>query len=335
MRKALSTRVLTLGLLALLCFLPATTALLAQQAELDAAAVQVEVYHEKSVIPGGLLRGAVLLGEEPERMTARLLDAGGGERTRSHGFSAGTAKGKLVWCFLLGLPSTLKGGSYTLAVEGSAGKGSFRYQGEVSVGEQSFLFERVVLSPGVFKLLTERDPRKEEEARQLNALLESFDCSALFHTGVFILPVRAIRTSGTYADRREYLYEGGASALSLHNGIDLAADCGTPVSACAAGRVMLASFRLLSGNTIVLEHLPGVFSLYYHLQSLAVSPGDTVAQGQVVGRVGSTGASTGPHLHWEVRVSAVAVNPLALIDSPLLDKNALIGILESDLIERR
>ncbi len=101
----------------------------------------------------------------------------------------------------------------------------------------------------------------------------------------------------------------------------MAAPSGTPVRATASGRVVLAEELVVSGNTVAVESLPGVVTLFYHLSSMQVSVGDQVVQGQIVGKVGATGLATGAHLHWELRVSGVAVKPDAapvLVDKPLV-----------------
>ena len=75
------------------------------------------------------------------------------------------------------------------------------------------------------------------------------------------------------------------------------------------GKVVLAEFRISTGWSVVIEHLPGLYSLYYHLSSLNVKEGDRVKSGEKIGLSGSTGLATGPHLHWEVRLNAGAVKP--------------------------
>jgi murein DD-endopeptidase MepM/ murein hydrolase activator NlpD len=80
----------------------------------------------------------------------------------------------------------------------------------------------------------------------------------------------------------------------------------------------MARDRIVTGNTVVIEHLPGVFSLYYHLDSIGVDEGDVVEQGERIGTVGMTGLATGPHLHWEIRVGGVPVAPEEASRVPLL-----------------
>jgi murein DD-endopeptidase MepM/ murein hydrolase activator NlpD len=95
----------------------------------------------------------------------------------------------------------------------------------------------------------------------------------------------------------------------FHNGVDLAAVTGTPVLAAQAGRVSVASFDDVNGNYVVLDHGNGVRTSYCHLSELGVEKGDAVARGQDIGKVGSTGRSTGPHLHFVVRIGKDAVDP--------------------------
>ena len=94
-----------------------------------------------------------------------------------------------------------------------------------------------------------------------------------------------------------------------HSGIDLGAPQGTPVKAAAGGRVKTAAYQGGYGNLVVIQHANGTETRYAHLSKLGVRAGETVRSGEVVGRVGSTGNSTGPHLHFELRVNGQARDP--------------------------
>jgi murein DD-endopeptidase MepM/ murein hydrolase activator NlpD len=98
-----------------------------------------------------------------------------------------------------------------------------------------------------------------------------------------------------------------------HQGADFRAATGTPVKAPNAGRVVLAQDLYFAGNTVIIDHGLGVFSLLAHLSRIAVRPGEIVARGDVVGESGATGRVTGPHLHWAVRLGDISVDPIALI----------------------
>ena len=122
----------------------------------------------------------------------------------------------------------------------------------------------------------------------------------------FLLPVEGRDTSG-FGDPRRY---GVGGNVSYHLGADIAAPVGTPILATNDGIVRVAGFYPIKGGWVVLDHGQGVTSHYFHL---AVAEGDVVTRGDVIGAVGSTGLSTGPHLHWEVRVDGVPTNPMAWV----------------------
>ncbi|MDI6868389.1 MAG: peptidoglycan DD-metalloendopeptidase family protein [Coprothermobacterota bacterium] len=105
-------------------------------------------------------------------------------------------------------------------------------------------------------------------------------------------------------------YFGYRSWGDFHRGIDIGAAYGTPVAAAADGIVVAAEYRGTYGNMILIAHAGGISTVYAHLSGFAVGPGDTVSQGEVIGWVGMTGLTTGPHLHFEVRVGGEFVDPL-------------------------
>ena len=100
-----------------------------------------------------------------------------------------------------------------------------------------------------------------------------------------------------------------------HQGTDFRATTGTPVKAPNAGRVVIARNLYFAGNTVIIDHGLGVFSLLAHLSRIDVAPGATVARGDRLGESGATGRVTGPHLHWAVRFGEMTVDPLALMSA--------------------
>ena len=100
----------------------------------------------------------------------------------------------------------------------------------------------------------------------------------------------------------------------MHNGIDLAAAQGTPIYATRSGKVTTCSYQAGgAGNYVSINHLDGFSSIYMHMTHYVVSPGQNVSQGQLIGYVGSTGISTGPHLHFGISYAGTYVNPLAYV----------------------
>ena len=104
-----------------------------------------------------------------------------------------------------------------------------------------------------------------------------------------------------------------------HAAPDFLSPSGTPIHAPNAGRVAVARNLYFSGNTVVIDHGLGLFSLLAHMSAMDVREGDRVSAGQIVGRVGATGRVTGPHLHWAVRASGARVDPVGVL--ALLGKN--------------
>ncbi|MFP4114859.1 MAG: M23 family metallopeptidase [Spirochaetota bacterium] len=222
-----------------------------------------------------------------------------------------------VAVYLLGVDSTTHPGDYVIVGMNTAGAIAFAQPLEIV--ERDFRSEEIPLTPSLTSLRDEPDPRKTEQTRVLTELILSRDPDAVFHTGPlgWPLPPETRRTS-LYGDRRTFLYADGRRARAIHVGLDFASPVGTTVVSSGSGVVRMARDRIVTGKTVVIEHLPGVYSLYYHLDELAVEEGRTISQGDVVGTVGATGLATGPHLHWEVRVGGVAVSPEAATESPLL-----------------
>lgn len=115
----------------------------------------------------------------------------------------------------------------------------------------------------------------------------------------FVEPVQGMLTSGFGVRRRDN-----------HKGLDIANSMGTPIRAVAAGTVTYAQYNSGGyGNLVIISHGNGVQTYYGHCSKLYVTQGQTVSQGEVISAMGSTGISTGSHLHWEVRINGVAQNP--------------------------
>ncbi len=284
--------------------------------------------HAPDAVPGGVLVVGVT-GETIVSAEGSVTFADG-VSVRAHGWSMGAPEVDEPerWVIMFGVPTTVGAGEATLTVTAHRDDGTTAAgDGVFTVAAREFRRENIALTGALSDLRTTDDPRRAEESRVLWELLQTFDAAARHHIGRFVLPLAEIRRTSLFGDRRVFLYADGNSADAIHYGVDFAAPIGTPILAPAAGRVAMATDRLITGKTVVLEHLPGVYTLYYHLDELSVVPGDLVAVGDAIGTVGSTGLSTGPHLHWELRVSGVPVDPEATVEVPLVDTGALGGSL--------
>jgi len=126
----------------------------------------------------------------------------------------------------------------------------------------------------------------------------------------FLVPVEGRITTG-FGVRRVL----NGQERSPHMGVDIAANRGTPIRASNSGKVFLAKDLYLSGKTVVVDHGWGISTLYGHLERISVSEGEEVERGQILGTVGTTGRSTGPHLHFGAYVRGVKVDPLKLVEA--------------------
>lgn len=167
--------------------------------------------------------------------------------------------------------------------------------------------EQLQLSAATLSLITPE--ARELEAQVIDAAWAQAETEPLW-SQPFIMPIGGVNTSG-FGDARRYA-QGGP--VSFHYGLDLAAPKGTPVYATNAGRVLVAGHYPIKGGFVAVDHGAGLMSYYFHLSHVGVSVGQAVQRGEVVGEVGSEGLSTGPHLHWEMRVHGEASNPLEWLD---------------------
>ena len=152
-------------------------------------------------------------------------------------------------------------------------------------------------------VLTEDAARLELELRAVQ--FAQFDLPKRW-TGAFLRPLFGAQTTA-FGEGRSI---NGGPVGGFHTGMDIAADLGAPVRASAAGRVSWVGEMPIRGRSVIIDHGAGVKSGYHHLDATLVTVGTIVEPGSVVGAAGSTGLSTGPHLHWEVTVWGVNVDPL-------------------------
>lgn len=173
----------------------------------------------------------------------------------------------------------------------------------LTVLDTEYPVEQIYLAPEQAALLDPALVQQEQNTRA--AVFAAFTPQKLW-TGPFIFPMSA-PISSPYGVARSY---DGGPATSYHTGTDFQADEGAPVMASATGTVAFVGALPLRGNGVIIDHGAGVFSAYHHLAQVTVALGQSVAAGDLVGTVGSTGLATGPHLHWEVIVMGVNVNPV-------------------------
>jgi murein DD-endopeptidase MepM/ murein hydrolase activator NlpD len=146
--------------------------------------------------------------------------------------------------------------------------------------------------------------------------------------GAFV-PLSNAAIESKFADHRTYYYHGREIDQQVHLGFDLAVTTNIPVLAGNDGKVVFADYFGIYGNCIVLDHGMGVQSLYGHLSSIDVRPGDTVKKGQAMGRSGMTGLAGGDHLHFSVQVGGHPVNPVEWWDPHWIEDRVMRKIREA------
>jgi len=223
----------------------------------------------------------------------------------------GRPAGARAFAFL-GIDVQTKPGPYVLTVKVRRAGGVVEtVRKDLLVVEKKFPSTKLTLDPNYVTPPATLLARIKREA-ELVALATSIITPEWLGDGPFAAPNEAPSWSN-FGQRR--LNNG--ILQSLHTGLDLRVPFGEPIRAANAGRVVLATDLYLGGKTVILDHGLGVFSSYGHMSQLKVKRGDAVTKGQAVGLCGTTGRSTGPHLHWSVKIFGARVDPEAMLRLPL------------------
>lgn len=175
----------------------------------------------------------------------------------------------------------------------------------VNVSATTFPVDAITLPPSKVTIL-QNTTLVNTEAVDLARIVSKYTSTKLWN-GAFRMPITAT-ISEYFGTRRSY--NGGPVGACGHEGTDFSAPQGTPIYAPARGTVVFAGLTQVRGNMVVVDHGVGVFSAYYHQSEIAVQAGQTVEPGTLIGKVGTTGLSTGPHLHWSMWVNGEYVDPL-------------------------
>ena len=222
---------------------------------------------------------------------------------------AGPRRGANVEQALVGVDLEKAPGSYKLSVAASLDNGEQAVcNATLTVRAGRFATEKLTVEKQFVEPNEQQATRAVAEQQKLRQLFDHVTPEKLWH-GDFQFPLKGV-TAGTNFGKRRIL---NGQSRSPHTGADFPAVTGTPVYATQSGRVVLAEELYFSGNTVIIDHGLGVYSLYGHLSEFAVAAGDDVKVGAVIGKVGATGRVTGPHLHWGVTVNKARVNPVQLV----------------------
>jgi hypothetical protein len=248
-------------------------------------------------------QGSLLLGEVvgPMGLTGMKADFNGREIPLwSEGEKAATLHG------LIGVDLETKPGTYEWKVSWQDAKGmAVSCSADVSVRAGKFLTEHLKVEKQFVEPNPEQEKRAADDQKKMKAIYDTVTPERLWQ-GKFRIPLNGVTTGGNFGRRRVL----NGQSRSPHAGVDFPAASGTPVFAAQAGKVVLAEGLYYSGNTVVIDHGYGIYTMYAHLSEIEVHAGDAVKLSDEIGKVGATGRVTGPHLHWGLTVDHARVNAL-------------------------
>jgi murein DD-endopeptidase MepM/ murein hydrolase activator NlpD len=213
------------------------------------------------------------------------------------------------WRALVGIDLDTAAGPHAIEVEAGDPAAVVRATYRLRVTPRQFRTRRLTVDEGFVNPPAAVTERIAREAAQFESLWATSSPTRLW-SGAFVRPV-AVAANSAFGTRT--ILNG--QSRSPHSGADFDSAAGTPIKAPNAGRVAIADERYYTGNTVVIDHGLGLFSLFAHLSATNVREGETVKKGDVIGRVGATGRVTGPHLHWSVRLNGARVDPLSLLSA--------------------
>jgi hypothetical protein len=219
------------------------------------------------------------------------------------------AEDPTTWRVLVGIDLAVQPGTYPVAIVAGAGPGADRTTFQLVVKARRFPTRTLTVDEAFVNPPPDALERIQREARQLAGLWEASAPKRLWD-GPFVRPVPDPANS---AFGTRTILNG--QARSPHSGADFKSASGTPVKAPNSGRVVLVASYYFTGDTVVIDHGLGLFSLFAHLSAIDVHDGDLVKAGDLVGAVGASGRVTGPHLHWAVRSSGARIDPLSLLST--------------------
>jgi murein DD-endopeptidase MepM/ murein hydrolase activator NlpD len=188
------------------------------------------------------------------------------------------------------------------------GEGKIYTKIKVTVTERSYLAEKLKVDPKKIKLAAQDEKRVYEEQLVLNKIYNSSHHEFLFFDS-FKQPMESVVTS-VYGTKRVYNKE----KKGQHLGIDYRAAIGDKVPATNSGKIVYSGDLFYTGWTVIIDHGLDIFSVYGHLSKTLVNEGDLVKRGDLIGLSGNTGRTSGPHLHWGVKVQGQYIDGLVLIE---------------------
>ena len=206
---------------------------------------------------------------------------------------------------LLSLPRDYAGTSVQVRAKQKSGNGDLAV-GTLPVVLKKYKEQHLKVNKKFVELDKKSLDKHYKDKAEVAGMMKSLSEERMWDTA-FVRPV----SGGVSSDFGVQRFFNG-KPRKPHSGVDLRGKTGTPIKSCADGIVRIANNHFFSGNSVYIDHGQGVVSMYFHLSKILVRQGEPVKKGQVIGKVGATGRVTGPHLHFGLKVSGVAVDPVPL-----------------------
>jgi murein DD-endopeptidase MepM/ murein hydrolase activator NlpD len=211
------------------------------------------------------------------------------------------------WRALVGIDLDQRPGRYLMEAEADVGSTVLRQSQALAVAPRKFPTRTLRVNPA----FVNPSPAELTRIRADQAFLGEVyarPAAARLWSAPFVRPVPG-EANSSFGTRSVF----NGEPRSPHGGTDFLSPSGTPIKSPSAGRVVCARDLYFTGNTVIIDHGLGMFSMLAHLSRIDVKEGDTVAGSQIVGLVGATGRVTGPHLHWALSVNGARVDPLSAL----------------------
>ena len=240
-------------------------------------------------------------------LTIAGLEVSDAVRVRAFDHDVAVYRDGATWRAVVGVDLDVTPGDYRVTAESSVGANAALGTHDLRIVSRSFRTRRLTVDEALVTPPASAQPRIERESALLAATWRSSATGRLW-TAPFMRPVPQAANS---AFGTRSIFNG--KPRTPHSGADFLSPAGTPIGAPNAGRIAVARNLYFSGNTVIIDHGLGMFSMLAHLSAIAVREGALVTPGQRIGLVGATGRVTGPHLHWAVRVGEARVDPLSLL----------------------
>ena len=215
------------------------------------------------------------------------------------------SKGQYV--ALIGIDMACPVGLASFEIIGNGEKVGFHQKYPIEVIPADFGIQKLTLPKGMVDLDPPTLARVEDEKKRIKVIFQESLPKKMWEDN-FIVPVEG-RRLGTFGFKR--IMNG--QIRNQHSGEDIGAPLGTPVWATNHGRIVLVGDFYFNGQSVIIDHGFGLFTMYFHLLEITVKEGEGVQRGTQIGSVGQSGRATGPHLHWGARLNGARINPYSLI----------------------